>query len=386
MTGKKRLAAIVLASTAASAQVMVDPARLPSSALKYFERRQNELAVRCEVTPVKPALNYGFRFGAGYVVHVPLSQYPGAGHKLALLTRITPRGGDRKPVYLMNLVSLPNVPPTRLELEIVGGYVLGQGKYDVEWTLFDETTRVCRKDWRIDATLRRSERQVKVAMPPDTVADYSLRGSPGVRSGTDDARPVRLTVLLHAAPLSFRRTILRASDKMMLLSTLSSLLERIPVRSLRLVVFNLEQQKEIFRQDVFARESLDQVTQSLNQLELGAVDYKVLKNRRGHVDLLADLMNQELEADEPADEVIFLGPPARFSDKIPQTALEKPRGAMPRFFYLQLQPFFRALSGNFPDSINLAVAKVKGKTLVIHTPGEFSNAIGQIERFAAGGK
>src|SRR5205823_608857 len=131
--------------------------------------------------------------------------------------------------------------------------------------------------------------------------------------------------------------------------------------SLRLVVFNLDQQREIFRQVVFTAESLGQVTQSLNELELGSVDYKVLKNRRGHIDLPADLMNQELEAEPPSDEVVFLGPPARFSDKLPQTAVEKPRGAGPRFFYLQLQPFYRGTGGNFPDSINSAVAKVKGK-------------------------
>ena len=173
---------------------------------------------------------------------------------------------------------------------------------------------------------------------------------------------------------------MRASDKMMLLGTLSTLLERVPVRSLRLVVFNLEQQKEIFRSDAFTPASLDQVTQSLNELELGSVDYNVLKSRRGHVDLLAGLMNQELEAETPSDEVVFLGPRARYSDKLPQTAVEKPRGAGPRFFYLQLQPFFRNFGGSFPDSINHAVAKVKGKTLVIHTPGEFSNAIDQIEK------
>src|SRR5258706_5099920 len=372
-------ATILLVSAAASGQMMVNPDRL-SAALKNFERKPNEPSIRCEVTPVKPTLNYGFRFGAGYVVHVPLNQYPGSGHRLAMVTRVTPRDGDQKPVYLMNVVKLPNIPQTKLQLEVVGGFLLGQGKYNVEWTLFDETMRVCRKEWRLDASLRLSERKVKVAMPPDTVADYSLRGSPGSRRNTDDVRPVRLTVMLHAAPLSSRRTTMRANDKMMLLGTLSSLLERVPTRSLRLVVFNLDQQRGNFRQDVFTAESLGQVTQCLNELELASEDYKVLKNRRGHGDLLADLMNQELEAEPPSDEVVFLGPPARFSDKLPQTAVEKPRGVGPRFFYLQLQPFYRGMGGNFSDSINFAVAKVKGKTLVIHTPGEFSNAIDQIEK------
>src|SRR5204862_6901131 len=124
--------------------------------------------------------------------------------------------------------------------------------------------------------------------------------------------------------------------------------------------------------------------ESLNALELGTVDYNVLKNRRGHVDLLADLVNRELAAAEPSDEVVILGPPARFWDKLPQAALEKPQGIGPKFFYLQLAPYIRPTSGNFPDSINSAVARLKGRITIVHTPGEFAKAIGQIENHVAG--
>jgi hypothetical protein len=377
---------IVILNAAAAAQVLVDPSRLPSG-LRAFETQPNEVSVRCEVSPVRPALDYGFRFGSGYITRVPLGQYPGGGHRLAMLTRITPEDGGRKPAYFVNTVKLPVVPPqSKLDLEMVGGYLLGPGKYSVEWVLLDEKMRVCRKKWRVTAALHFSERKVKVAIPPGAVADYSLRGLPGNKRRDDGVRRVRLTVLMHAAPLSFRRTTLRASDKMLLMGTLSSLLDRVPARSLRLVVFNLDQQKEIFRKDTFSPESLEQVTQSLNELELGSVDYKVLLNRKGHVDLLAELVNQEVAADTPSDQVVFLGAPARFVDKVPPQSLEKPQGTNPRFFYLQLRPFFRTMTGALPDSIALAVSRLKGKTLIIHTPGEFSNAIDQIERSASAEK
>jgi hypothetical protein len=380
---RRVLIAIVVASAAAFGQSIVNPARLPAT-IKTFEPQPGERSVRCEVIPLKPVLNFGFRFQAGYVVHVPLKQYEGSGHRLVLLTRITPQGATHKPVYLMNVVRLPAVPKTKVSLELVGNYLLGEGSYRVEWVLLDETKRVCRKHWRADARLNYAERKVIIAMPPDTVTDLSLRGSRGVRRNKDDARPVRLTVLLHAAPLSPRRTKMRASDKMMLLGTLSTMLDRVPTRSLRLVVFNLDQQKELFRRDDFTPDALEQLTQSLNALELGSVDYNVLLNRRGHVDLLADLVNQELAAKEPSDEVVVLGPPSRFFDKLPPEALEKPPHAGARFFYLQLNPYFRGAGTSFPDSINSAVARLKGKTVVIHTPGEFAKAIDQIESAAAG--
>ena len=166
---------------------------------------------------------------------------------------------------------------------------------------------------------------------------------------------------------------------MLLLGTLSSLLDRLPVRSVRLVVFNLDQQKELYREENFVPQSLNRVAQSIEAVELGRVDYRVLQNRGGHRELLAAMVNGELTAKEPSDVVLFLGPMARFQDKVPSDELEKPAGAMPRFYYLQYRPNFPQPATS-PDVITQAVAKLKGKTLVIHSPGDFAKAIEQVER------
>jgi hypothetical protein len=377
------LAIALLLASACAAQAIVDSARF-GSVLKRFEPQPGEIPLRCAVTPIKPALNFAFRFQAGYVVRVPMDQYSGSGHGWAMLTRITPEGGGQHPVYLASRVRLPPIPKTRIELEVGGGYVLGEGRYDVKWAMLDDAGRACRTSWRVDAKLARRERHVKVAMARDTVGDFSLRGPSGRKRGADDAAPFRLTVLLHAAPLVPFRTRLRASDRVMLMGLLSSLLERVPARSVRLVIFNLDQQKTLLRQDAFAPDALDRVAQSLNGFELGRVDYHVLQNPLGHVDFLAGLMNLELRAETPSDVVVFLGPETRYSDKLPQAALE-PHGAAPQFFFLQFKPYFRG-GPSLPDSITLATAKVKGKTLVIRTPADFAKAIEQIERSVGAGK
>ena len=368
----------VLLASACAAQSIVDSARF-ASVLENLEPRAGEKPLRCEVTPIKPSLNFGFRFQAGYVVRVPMSQFSGPGHGWAMLTRITPRGGGQQPVYLAGRVRLPSIPTTKVDVEVGGGYLLGEGRYDVKWAMFDDADRVCRGSWHVDAKLGRRERQVNLSMPPDTVADFTLRGRPDSRRGADDAAPIRLTVLLNAAPLFPLRTRLRASDRVVLLGLLSSLLERVPARSVRLVVFNLDQQKTLLRQDAFAPNALGRVAQALNGTELGLVDYHVLQNRHGHVDFLAGLINQELRAETPSDVVVFLGPETRFVDKLPPTALAEPAGAPPQFFDLQFKPYFRA-GASLPDSISLATARAKGKTIVIRTPADFAKAIEQIER------
>jgi hypothetical protein len=370
----------LIAATGLRAQYLIDPSRA-RRIVRLLEPQPGEQTLRCDVTEMRPVLNFSFRFQAGYLVRVPMEQYFGPGHRWGVVTRITPEEGGQ-PVYFGNNFRLPDVPKTKNLVEVGGGYHLGEGRYKVRLALADETGRVCRKDWKIEAKLSRGEKRVKVAMPPGSVSDLSLRGSSSIRPATDDAAPVRLTVLMHAAPVSPRRTRMGARDRVMLLGTLSSLLERLPTKSVRLVVFNLDQQKELYRQDDFKLESFDQVAQSIAQIELGLVDMQVLQNRGGHVALLSDLVNRELAAPEPSDVVLFLGPMSRYFDKVPDSWIEKPSGAGPQFFYLQTRSIFPQMQSVLPDTISSAVSRLRGKTLIIRMPGEFAKAIEQLEKRA----
>jgi hypothetical protein len=371
------------ACTETRAQSIVNPNRLRSVIAQLEGAQAGEQALRCEVSPIKPLLNFSFRYQAGYVVAVPMNQYFGSGHQWRMLTRITPEGGDRKPVYLGARIPLPPVPKTNAESSVGGGYLLGVGVYNVRWMMLDDSGRVCRKSWRVDVHPSRADRQVKVAMPPDTVWEIGLRGSRTLPRETDDAAALRLTIFLHAAPLSPRRTHLRPNDMVTLMSTVSSLLERVPARSVRLVLFNLDQQKELYRKEDFLLRDMAQVSQAMTSIELGLVDYQVLQNKRGHVDLLTDLLNREISAQPPSDVVLFLGPEARYFDRVPPESLEKPAGRAPQFYYFQIVPFLRQ-TATPADTIKSAMSRLGGKTMQIHTPGEFAKAIDRLEKGGRG--
>jgi hypothetical protein len=366
----------LFACAAAFSQTVVDAAKI-RGILEKFEPHANEQELHCDVMPIKPALNFSFRFQAGFIVRVPMSQYSGAGHRWAMLIRVTPAGGE--PVYLLSVIRLPDIPKTRIAAEVGGGYLVGEGRYNVQYVLFDDSNRICRKSWTVEAKLRHSERGIRVAIPARTVRGFSWFTAPETPRNADDAAPLRLTVMLHAAPLSARRTTLRASDGLMLVGMLSALLERLPTRSVRLVVFNLDQQRELFRLDDFAPKAVEQVAQSINDLQLGVVDYRVLQNPRGHIEVLTDLVNAEIRAKEPSDAVVFLGPPSRYWDDVPPSAFERAHGAGPQFFFFQYRPYYRRTAA-FPDIIARGLQKVRGKTVLIHSPGEFAKAIEQVER------
>jgi len=374
-----RLPLAILLSTAGWAQSIMDPSAFPRL-ISRLEPRWDDQELACSVSPYGPGLNFSFRIQAGYMVRIPMDQFAGPRHAWFILVRITPEGGG-KPVYLASRTRLPVVPKTKAEVEIGGGYLLGEGAYQVRWAMVDDRGRVCRKDWRIDAKLSRGERRAKVAMSPHTIAAFSLVGSPRERRDHDDTAPFNLTILMHAAPIFPRRTHFRVSDRMLLLSSLGALLERLPAKSVRLVVFNLDQQKEMYRKDDFEIALLDQVAQSMNDLELSSVDVKVLEKPKGHIDLLADLVNRELRGPKLPDAVVFLGPSTRFEDKLPNGAVEKPE-LMPKFFYFQYRPLLRRVVSSGTDSITAAVGALKGKTMIIYHPADFAKAIDQLEKLA----
>src|SRR5260370_13131819 len=140
------LAVVLLTSTALSGQTLLEPSKVPA-AEKYFASLENDKPLHCQVRPIPPRLNFSFRLQAGYVVSVPLKQYFGSGHALGILSRVTPEGGD--PAYFASGIKLPDIPKTKNEMELDGVYLVGEGRYTVDFVLFDEASRVCRKSWRV---------------------------------------------------------------------------------------------------------------------------------------------------------------------------------------------------------------------------------------------
>jgi hypothetical protein len=376
----KWLAIALLLPACCGGQAVVRGPRLRNVAA-LFDAKPGETTLRCDVNPTRPLLNYSFRYQAGYRVLLPANQFEGPGHRLIALTRVTPRVEGAVPVYFIAGQSLPAIPKTKAELASGGSYLLGEGSYDVAWLIIDERNRVCRKSWHVEVHRSRSERNVQVAMPEHAVWDVSLRGMRQMPApkNTDDAAAVRLTILLNAEPLFQRRMRLRGSDVGILISAVTSLLERLPTRNVRLVVFNLEQQKEIYRNTNFMLERMPDVAAAMNAIDLTTVDYKILQNRRGHVDLLADMVNHELEADPPSDLVLVIGPTSKFLDRMPANLLEQPSGPAPRFVNVQIIPLMLTPS-TLPDLIHNAVARLGGKTVPVHSPGEFAKVIARLEK------
>ena len=388
------------------AQVIVPTANLPR-VRRAFGPTPGEVALRCEVIPLRPALDFAFRYEAGYAFHVPRSQYAGPGSWWTVLTAITPEHGE--PTYLIARTPFANAPVVESAFSIRGGYILGTGRYSIESTIRDDRHRVCRQQWSVVVAPSHSDRDVPLALRPHAIRELSSATVPDV-SQPDDAAPARVAIMLNAAAFSTRRVVISQRDRQRFAQALTALLEHLPATSVSVVVFSLEQQKEVFRADSFQARDISRVSDAIAATPQASVDVGVLKKPFGPAEFVAGLIRRELDAPEPADIVIFFGPTSRYWDAGPKGMLPISTESHARFFYVRYEAFQlprteeptpSASATRHPslstvdvplppppsgdtrgqaDIISKAVAQLNGKTIIIHSPAELAAAIRRIER------
>jgi hypothetical protein len=330
--------------------------------------------LHCSIQPRKPMLDFAFRFDVGFIVSCSLARFAGRASEVLIYARVTPEGG--KPILLGETYRVPEAnsaaKPSQLKqhVEMSGGFAVGEGRYQVEVLVLDqETVRTSRKRWRASVAHSGRPGAAQVAVPPGTVLPIGV-GPRRIKMDTS-GKGLRISVLLNAAPLNPRTPALRAWDRALLLGSLSSLLNQIPCASVRLRAFNLDQQRELFRQDQFDDAGFVELAETLRSLELGTVSYHVLQQLEGRLDLLADYANSELRAADPADAVIILGPETRYFAKVSFTKLKRRESPNPHFYY------FEYFSGHLPgspeaDALSSLTKRLEGTVCPIFSPGDLA--------------
>jgi hypothetical protein len=370
----------LLALIAAPGQAPVDQEHTEAVDRIFSSTAPKDSVLKCEVTPAEPALNFSLRVEAGYVLKFPLRQFLGTGHGIDVFLRVTPDAEEAKVLYFSDHYALPPVLDPTFDGEIAGRFVPPPGRYRVYLAAKDDAGRGCRDDWRVEIKAGPVRPEQRIAAPLE-----------------------RLTVLLDAAPLDRGSSKPQASDVSILTSSLESVMEELPARSVRLVVFNMELEAELFRSNGFVAAEIGQLARDLHAMQFATVDFRALANRKGPAEFVAGLIKHELWEPEPASAVIFLGPLARFNEEVPKSAIKAAR-AGPKFFYVQYRALGMdslaipsageaypclgeatciSLSGpaalaEIRDTITSAMGVLKGPVFIVRTPEEFMHALAQI--------
>lgn len=335
-------------------------------------------SLKCWLERWNPALDFAFRFVTGYVTYCRLSQFEGKETALVTYTRVTPEG--KAPELFRTIQRVPAISAEMVQtiggdlgklkndIGISGAFALGEGKYRIELVLKDNQNRTYRRKWQLRVAASRSQRGVALAIKPLSAESVEQIYWQTV-SPKGEGR-LRLTIFLDASPLNPQQSSLRAWDRAFLLETVFSVLRQTPHKTVHLVAFSLEQQRELFRSDDFKGAAFRDLSHALEELELSSISVNALK-RRDSPQFLVTLADQEL-ASGRCDAIIFLGPNTRMDTEVSEGALTRETPSSPPFFYFEYFPW---VGGDLPDSIAWLVKSAGGKVFVIHSPAQFDDSI-----------
>ena len=366
--------ALFLSSLSARAQTPLEPAEIRKISTLFDAPSSNSL--KCYIEQWKPSLDFAFRFDAGYLVRCRFGIFQGAKSDITLYSRITPQG--KAPQFVEDDFHLPVITPemtggvdprkVKLEFSMSGAFGVGEGDYLVEVLAIDTLKRSCRRHWKLHIVRTRSERKVPLAIAPFTVSSLDRNSwiAPPPRG-----HGLRLTIFLDAAPMNPRAAALRAWDRAFLMESLYSLLRQMPCESVRVVAFNLEQQRELFRQDKFDAKGFIELSNKLREMETGTISVQAL-TKRNSPEFLAKLANHELGEEDPSDALVLLGPKTHTTAGSATSMLAAKKDGHPQVFYFEYVPW---LDANFRDAVQQLTRDLDGKIYNVHSPAEFGQAI-----------
>jgi hypothetical protein len=333
-----------------------------------FEKARGPAQLKCTISPIRPVLDFAFRFQTGYSLEFPLSQFDGPSHKLDTYVDVTGEGPAH--VYLTRSEALPRVAPAKADGQSTVLFAVGEGSYGVDVLIVDDHQRFCRNTWQIQARRAGSERQSAPPIPPGKVMELSV-AEMTVPTPADKHRMEvgRLTILVHAAPLMGKQSKLQPEDVDNLTDSVTSLLRDLPARNVRLIAFNLDQRAILWRNDGFGPDKLGELADAMRQQQLARVDYRTLQAAGKPIDLLAGLLRDEAQESKLPDAIVILGPQGHNIDDVPpQAAIDR---AFP-IFYLQYQ--LRPVLPSHPASGQRAAAINRDPSRVILRDSEMDSA------------
>lgn len=334
----------------------------------------DEVKMRCRLFAFPPRLSFGFQYWSGFDITVAAREFLTTPKEKPLVLAAEITNSRNQKFYVFNRSTLPqNIPNEfwerkNVELNLGGGFVVGEGKYKARFLLVDGLGRACRDDWKFEA----KPTNAPVPVPPGEVRtnDFRFNGIPP-KPGTE-----QVTVFLHAAPIYARRNVtrLRPWDQSVLLGSLTSLLTNSKFAKARVVVFNLDARKVLYTTEAFDRRDFFRLARTLEAFNMGTVSIDTLTGR-GEAQFLEELVRAETERQQSRSQAaIFLGPSWRWGQKL-TPLLKELRGQLPETTYLSLgSPF-----SNSDDILHSFVRSGRGKVIEVFNPLDLAKAIRKLD-------
>jgi hypothetical protein len=356
-----------------SAQEIMAPTgglvRLMPSDAAILESTENRKDLPCTVVPDKPALGFDLKYHVGYEVSVAIRDLVGADNQLTMVFRVTPEN-QRDGIYFSQHFQVPTIDrdeggPAYLD----GAFTVGEGKYHVDWLMRDRAERMCSFHWDSEANLPPKDKQMTLDIAAGAVQALDMemfKQEPPVQREQKQA-PLTVKVMMKFAPQDANGSALQPLDTRALLSIVRSIAREPRISKFSVVVYNMQQQKVVYRQDEVSQIDFPALGQAVKSLRLGTVDLKHLVQKHSDTEFLTQLMTNEIkDPKDGLDALIFAGPKVMLDDGVSAETLKQLADVKYPVFYMNYNANPQA--NPWRDAIGNAVRVLKGAEYTISRP------------------
>ena len=331
----------------------------------------------CQVVPLPPKLGFDLQFLAGYRVSIPLKALAGAGDNLRMLFRIQPLDGASGYSYFVDRYDVPPIEPdAEGQAALAGQYVLGPGRYRVEWLMRNRAERVCAKNWEIETNTAENLDALAVTRGDYTVAprdpDLFRDEPPVLRSSAGDLLHVK--ILVNFTPSDPRDLRLRQYDMRNIISIIRAISREPDVGTFSVVAFNMQQERVIFEQDSVSRFDFPGLGEAIESIEDGRINFAQLQDEESGPRFLTEVLQQHLGKQEPEpDAIVILGPKLLLDKKVSvQRLAEAGRTQAPIFYFI-----YDTTPSAYPwrDAISNVLRLYQGLEYTITLPKDLGKAM-----------
>ncbi len=313
----KILLVLVLLGGVARSQNLIEglnrshPLQLRQTDMVALESTVPRSDLRCNVVPIKPKLDLDFVFHSGFRVITPLKDVnrEGQGNELTTVFRVISEDSPDDPIYMSQKVRIP--PGETSEghaLEIVGAFVLGEGRYRVNWLMRDKEEHVCSSSWDADAKLAGKETLLTEWVPKGVIRadekDVFRPEPPALREPRENL--LKVDIIVNFSPGNSTSVRLAPNDIQSVVDILHQIARDPRFGSFSVVVCSLAAQKVIYKQELSGRIDFPAIGDALRSLKLGSVAAKQLVTKDGLSHFIADII-RENSTNSHSDAVVLVG-------------------------------------------------------------------------------
>ncbi len=375
--------AVLTATGGLQAQQLFDAA--PGSPLRFHASDSAILAsdddrddLACRVEPQRPRLGFDLKYTAGYVVHVPADGVSPSGEQLRVLFRIRPLQSERaEPIYFRQSFTLgAHSADGGGTATFAGRFVLGPGRYEIDWLMRNLQGRVCSAHWRTRAPTPGYTGRLAAAAPANLIAPYredTFDDEPPVARNEGLGKGLHISLLVNLAPLE--RTQFKLSDYEIdsIMGMLRSVHREPSIGLFSLIAFHPYDRHIAYSTLRQPRLDFAGIGEAIRTMPAGVVEVNELQREDGDQEFLAGVLNKALGPDPgPRDAVVFLGPKVDREARIPDGAIEVTTVPAPIF---QLAFNRNPRSYPWPGSIEAALRPIGLAQYSVTRPQDFSRAL-----------